>query len=495
LDLGTSVAETDRLLEVARVETSTFADFFNDRVDLIPGTKGSGKSALFRTFVQFLPGVLLKSRRVVVAHGVEDPGDPVFNAFREDFDRLSEDEFVAFWCIYLISLAHEQFIKGEQYGEYLKGAQSQVDDFRRACADARIPEIAARKSLRDVLKWTLNALKGWKPRVSYHLPENQGELEFELGRERQQEGREEDTDLSRLPEYMVQIRRTLEAVLRETNLAIWLTIDRLDEIFPRRSRTERLALRGLLRAMKLLSSDQIRVKVFLRDDMLDEVVRGEEGFVALTHITARQADTLRWTQSQILTMVVKRLVANHPLRDYLGINPDRIGASAEYRAEVFYQVFPQSVHRGAKQSPTLKWIYTRCSDGRGVVTPRDALEVLVRAAQYQRDAFYADLAGKSDFIIGPAALKYGVQELSTLKRRNFLQAEFPHLWPHIEKLAGGKATYDEAALRRALGSHVKSVADDLVSIGVLATRTRKGDIVYDIPFLYRYGLDVRQGKA
>lgn len=46
IDLGTSVAESDTLLETARIETSAFADLLNDRVDLIPGTKGSGKSAL-----------------------------------------------------------------------------------------------------------------------------------------------------------------------------------------------------------------------------------------------------------------------------------------------------------------------------------------------------------------------------------------------------------------------------------------------------------------
>ncbi len=40
LNLGSSVAETDQLLEVARVETSAFEDLIADRVDLIPGTKG-----------------------------------------------------------------------------------------------------------------------------------------------------------------------------------------------------------------------------------------------------------------------------------------------------------------------------------------------------------------------------------------------------------------------------------------------------------------------
>ena len=91
LDLGSSVAESDTLLETARIETSAFTDVLNDRVDLVPGTKGSGKSALFRIFVDFLPKILLEQRKVVVAHGVEAPGDPVFHVFTDQFSKLSEE--------------------------------------------------------------------------------------------------------------------------------------------------------------------------------------------------------------------------------------------------------------------------------------------------------------------------------------------------------------------------------------------------------------------
>jgi hypothetical protein len=36
LDLGVSIAEIDTLLEIARVETSAFADLLNDKVDHVP---------------------------------------------------------------------------------------------------------------------------------------------------------------------------------------------------------------------------------------------------------------------------------------------------------------------------------------------------------------------------------------------------------------------------------------------------------------------------
>jgi len=152
LDLGSSVAESDTLLEAARIETSAFADLLNDRVDLIPGTKGSGKSALFRIFVAFLPDHLLQQRKVVVAHGIQAPGDPVFHAFTDRFSQLSEEEFVSFWCIYLVSLAHEQFIKGKRYHGFLDKAGPEIERFRKACVSANIPDIKATKSLKDILE-------------------------------------------------------------------------------------------------------------------------------------------------------------------------------------------------------------------------------------------------------------------------------------------------------------------------------------------------------
>jgi len=104
IDLGSSIAEQDQLLEAATVETSVYSDLLLDKVDLIPGTKGSGKSALYRIFVEFLPDFLLQQKKVVIAHGVNRHGDNVFHAFKDKFEKLDEDDFVSFWCIYIISL-------------------------------------------------------------------------------------------------------------------------------------------------------------------------------------------------------------------------------------------------------------------------------------------------------------------------------------------------------------------------------------------------------
>ncbi len=496
-NLGSSVAESDNLLEVARIENSAFADLVNDRIDLVPGTKGSGKSALFRIFVDFLPDFLLKQKKVVVAHGVQAPGDPVFHAFSDQFEKLSESEFVSFWCIYLVSLAHEQFLKGPRYAQLLQNANDEIQIFRRACERAKIPEIKGSKTLRSILEWSLHVLKVWRPKLTYRLPEGAGDLELDLfGKPPLQKPTPKDSDDDAdLPQYVTEIKDALEAVLKKSQLSLWLMVDRLDEIFPRRSETERKALRGLLRAMRYFASDQIRVKIFLRDDMLDQLVRGPEGFTALTHVTARQADTLRWTIDQILAMLVKRLFANDNLAKYLKVNRQRINASASYRAECFGKVFSPTVFRGPKQSPTIKWIFTRCADGRGVVTPRDVLDLVIRAKQKQQDLCAGDPEGMTDWIISPSAIRYGFEQLSERKLQTYLQAEFPHLREQIEKFIGGKTDYGEAALRDLLGEHWRPIADDLVAIGFLSKRTKADADVYSIPILYKHGLRVTLGQA
>lgn len=497
LELGSSVAESDTLLEAARIETSAFADLLNDRVDLIPGTKGSGKSALFRIFVDFLPEVLLKQRKVVVAHGIQAPGDPVFHAFTDQFSKLSEDEFVSFWCIYLVSLAHEQFIKGERYREFLDRAGAEIERFQRACVNAKIPEIQAKKSLKDILEWSLHVLTSWRPKLTYTPPDAGGEFGLDLfgSKSNQMPENAEETSKDALPHYVNDIKQSLEEVLDASQLSLWLMIDRLDEIFPRRSDVERTALRGLLRAMRYFASASIRVKVFLRDDMLEQVVRTKDGFTALTHVTVRQADTLRWTQDQILAMVVKRFYANDSLVAYLDINRDQLEASPSYRTRCFLKLFPSTVYKGPKQSPTIRWIWNRCADGRVVVTPRDVLDLLIRARQRQHDIYAADPDGTSEWVIGAAAIQYGFEELSKRKRQTYLEAEFPHLWKDIEKFSGGKTDYSASALQRLLGPGWKGTVENLMDIGFLSKRTRKKEVVYSIPFLYRHGMALTQGTA
>jgi hypothetical protein len=247
--------------------------------------------------------------------------------------------------------------------------------------------------------------------------------------------------------------------------------------------------------MRIFTSPQIRIKVFLRDDMLNEMVSGKEGFVALTHLTARKADTLKWSEEQIISMIAKRLFSNTDLVALLKINKDQLAASLDYRKEALYKILPGKVFSGARQSATLSWLYQHTADANGVVTPRDIIILLTIAIQHQINITSGNPSGASPVLISSQAIIYGHEELSKAKRRDYLQAEFPHFWPNIEKLVGGKAEYSENAFRNLLGKNWEAIVKDLMSIGLLEkSRASSGDF-FKIPFIYREGLQITQGRA
>jgi hypothetical protein len=400
---------------------------------------------------------------------------------------------------------------------------------------AGIPEIKAKKSLKEILQWTLQVLRVWKPKLSYKFPEEAGGGAVELdlfGKAIQPKPENTSSEVSDIPHFVAEIKETLEAILKKANLGIWLMIDRLDEVFPRRSSLETRALRGLLRSTRLFTTDTIRIKIFLRDDMLEQAVSTEDGFTALTHLTARQADTLRWSEDQILraclktrpvrgpglqeleilavscrpraltrrfggvfkqalTMLVKRLFADGNMQTHFKVDKEKLETRQDYRQECFYKVFPPTVHSGTRQSSTLRWMYNHTMDGRGVVTPRDILDLVTKAKQTQQDAFNASPNSESPWLIGPQAMLYGLEELSRRKKDTYLRAEFPHLWPDIEKFQGGKSEYSAEALQALFGKYWEKSCSDLISIGLLTKQKN----TYWIPHLYRKGLELTQGHA
>ena len=95
--------------------------------------------------------MLLRQQKVVVAHGVQAPGDPVFHAFTDRFSVLSEEEFVSFWCIYLISLGTRAVHQGASLqrvakDRFTRDRQIPADMFQRKNSRNICPKITTRHS-------------------------------------------------------------------------------------------------------------------------------------------------------------------------------------------------------------------------------------------------------------------------------------------------------------------------------------------------------------
>ena len=87
INLGNGVAEHDSLLFTCMIETQHFTDLLRDHIDLVLGSKGSGKSSLFRVFGEHLEGSLLTDWKTIVVTGVETTGDPIFKSYLENFQK------------------------------------------------------------------------------------------------------------------------------------------------------------------------------------------------------------------------------------------------------------------------------------------------------------------------------------------------------------------------------------------------------------------------
>jgi hypothetical protein len=492
LDLGAPVAEHDVRLFEARIETSAFSDLYRDRVDLIAGTKGSGKTALYRLMAEYLRGLMLKSR-VVILTGVESSGDPVFVTFKEQFDSLTEIEFENFWRVYFIALILERFVKSGDYTELLEDAKSEVEEFKTRCRRAKIPELNHSRTFRDIVQSVLRCIKvrigileAEEDATSYSL------IQIEPA-EPDKGTQIEAVTNGQVPVFLSDIHEAIVAVLKKANLKLWIMLDRLDEVFPRRTKLERVALRSLLRTTRNFPTDIIRLKLFLRDDIFENILRDEEGFTALSHIEARRAPTLKWGPYEIQLLIVKRFCGTQKVRAALRAEKLLIEQNdPDHAKDVFSRIFPAQVVPGKNQSNTLDWIYHHCADGRGVVTPRDVIDLLEFAIKSQVEHLRRG-ASFMDCFIGPVALKEGLKELSQKKCRTYLEAEFPEFWPDIKKFENSKAEHNEISLKRLMGAEWNRKVEDLVSLGFLQNRPLSKTVI--VPFLFRAGMGIRQGKS
>jgi hypothetical protein len=146
---------------------------------------------------------------VVIAHGVQRRQDAVFLAYKEQFDTLTEADFVDFWCIYLISLAYEQFIRSDKYVQFLETCDDEIATFREKYRAARIPEFDRNKTLRESIGWALAVVKRLKPKVTWKAPDNVGQFELSLDIDTAPARRAHDSDQSFMPAHIEALASSL----------------------------------------------------------------------------------------------------------------------------------------------------------------------------------------------------------------------------------------------------------------------------------------------
>src|SRR5262249_42755620 len=147
--------------------------------------------------------------------------------------------------------------------------------------------------------------------------------------------------------------QTLNEVLEEHKLTVWILLDRLDVAFVDNHELEANALRALIRAYAdIRNLGQVSLKIFLREDIWKRIT--EQGLREASHLI--RYVILDWPQPALLNLIMRRLLKNDVLANEFQIDAAAVLQNAAAQEELFYRFFPKQVEQGPQKAPTFKWL-------------------------------------------------------------------------------------------------------------------------------------------
>src|SRR3989338_11468947 len=320
LTFGQRVAEDEPSLEDYFVETPLWKKILRGEVDIVYGSKGSGKSAIFH----LLTSAKCTPDNVFIIPAENPRGTSIFSGIKSA-PPTSEAEFVYLWKLYILSLIVSQSeiikkFKDSNLSLYKKlNSVGVIDKDKNNILKNALKYISKVSVLSNTLEVSLNALPvDEKTRV---------DVDLALG--------------------------ALNAVLLASEKVAWVAFDGLDSVFDTDLVLEENALRALFKAyLDILRHREIQLKIFLRTDIWNRLTK--KGFREASHIT--RSDYIEWSENNIVNLISRRLV-NNPV-------------------ELFYRVYPRRIDSGSKKPESIKWMTSRVSDGSKKVAPRELIHLL-----------------------------------------------------------------------------------------------------------------------
>ncbi|WP_299144760.1 hypothetical protein [uncultured Tateyamaria sp.] len=483
---GERIAE-DELndLEKYFVATDQWNRVYNGEADVVYGSKGAGKSAIYalvdrRQNELFDRGILVKSAENV-------RGNTVFSDLVAD-PPPSERVFVDLWKLYFLLLTAstirdfglendegKALIKALEQAELLpqKGTLSQYFKAARKQIWAYIfPDVESVEHTVALDPSSGLPIYTRKSNFSRSTPEA-GAVELPLD------------DL---------IAKANEA-LRASNTVIWILFDRLDVAFNDNVELERNALRAIFRMYNDFKGyDFISLKIFVRDDIWRRITEG--GFAEASHIT--KTVSIDWDHDSLLNLFALRLMNNESMGNYLELDFEQVAEDFDVQRSITERIFPDQVETGNNPA-TFRWMVNRIQDSTGKSAPRELIHLLetirqLQVARLERGEDEPDGEQLFDRTVFKAALR----TVSKVRYEQTFVAENPTLRDYTEALKGQKAEQTLSTLRSIWSKEqtdALEIAERLVSSGFFERRDNQGEITYWVPFVYRDALELVQGKA
>ena len=468
------------------VETDEWRQLFRGEDDIIYGPKGSGKSALYALLSNRRNQLFDRGTLLLPAENVR--GTPIFRDL-VDNPPATENELRRLWKLYFLSLIGHAI---RDYGidnEAAERLESTLED-----ANLLPKEWSLRRALRAVRSYISRL-------VQPEAVEGGVELDPATGQPTGLKGKivfgeptleQRDLGLTSVDDLLHLADRSLSSV----GYRVWIVLDRLDVAFASSKELEGNALRALFRVyLDMQGLEYIATKIFLRDDIWSRISSG--GFREASHIT--RSITIRWDKNTLLNLIVRRLLRNDSIAEYLDVDPEEVLDDIERQRSLFYRVFPDQIDVGKRKPTSLDWMLSRIVDASDENVPRELIHLLTTARTIQIKRLqtgFDEPSGENLFDRG--TFRDALPEVSQIRLENTLYAEYPDLKPWLEALEGEKTKqYPEtlAEIWDISQEEALARAKRLNEVGFYEMRGTNQDPSFWTPFLYRPALNLSQGSA
>lgn len=442
--------------------TDDFPKFLDKRIWLIRGAKGTGKSLLFRLFVE-QPGEAKKlAEPYADLHNVQfAPGHgpsrlsnwPILLAqeLASYENQAGEDTWPSFWLNYAL----------------LQLCRSQSDLSAEIGLDADLISLSRQEnpSHQAIVSWLIK-----RAHSSAHYSQAFDEL--------------------------LSINRWLEA----NDKQVWLLYDELDAGFsstPGEYRQRRCALDALF-ALWLEIGPAVKTivpKILLREDIWRDL-----NFTNKGHYATRDLE-LQWEEADLWRLVLRQ--ALNSSEDYRNFANAKFGVALERLEDSEVGQLRRSLYplwgerMGTKKAYTYNWIRTRITDSQNNSFPRSLILLLGEAIEKERRNPAENVSGA---VIRPRALTDALPSVSK-QRVEEVRNEYPEFTGYLDKLRTRRSPIDAIQLSSVWGktdNEFDSLVKAMVEAGILEQRSStsdSGDIRYAVAELYLYGLGmVRKGQ-
>lgn len=295
--------------------------------------------------------------------------------------------------------------------------------------------------------------------------------------------------------------RAVDRWLQENSQRVWLLYDELDAGFGstktdylRRKRSLEALLAWWLESGTSLKS--IVPKIFLREDIWNQL-----NFTNKGHYSGRSLQ-LRWDEADLWRLVLRQsLTSSETLsksfEEKLGVTVDRLNTiELEQLRTSLYPLWGERMGR-TKKAYTYNWVRTRIADGQKNCFPRSLVLLLQEAVKGEKN-FSTEYS--SEIVLRPKALIEALPYVSD-QRVEEVRNEYPELEEYLTKLQGERSPIDETRLAEIWDVKDTKLAElirEMVDAGILTERSRPQDPpprLYAVAELYLYGLNmVRKGQ-